>query len=390
MKLLPFDYAVRNLGRSTSRLMLSIFGSALVVLLVLAAAAFVRGMDASLRSTGQADNVIILGAGSEESIERSEIEAGVGGLAAATIRGIRTRAGQAYVSPEVHVQLPVTLSPDQERGPTVLVRGITPAAMLVHSDVQIVDGRSPRAGYDEVMAGAMLAVKLGVSDDLLSVGRQIYIDHSPLTIVGRFASPGTVTQAELWVPLTDLKQATKRETDSCVVLTLDPQVADASDVELFAKTRIDLELTTTPEQAYYARLSQFFAPIRIVAWVTAGLIGVGGLFGGLNTMYAAFASRVREIGTLQSLGFRRGAIVMSLVQESVLATAAGSLLAATLALLVLDGLAVRFSMGAFGLRVDAVAMIVGLLSGLALGLVGSLPPAMRCLRLSIPTALKSI
>jgi putative ABC transport system permease protein len=390
MKLLPFDYAIRNLGRSTSRLVLSILGSALVVLLVLAAAAFVRGMDASLRSTGQADNVIILGAGSEESIERSEIEAGVGGLATATIRGIRTRAGQAYVSPEVHVQLPVTLSPDQERGPTVLVRGITPAAMLVHSDVQIVEGRSPRAGYDEVMAGAMLAVKLGVSDELLSVGTQIYIDQKPLTIVGRFASPGTVTQAELWVPLTDLKQATKRETDSCVVLTLDPDVADASDVELFAKTRIDLELTTTPEQAYYARLSQFFAPIRIVAWVTAGLIGIGGLFGGLNTMYAAFASRVREIGTLQSLGYRRGAIVVSLVQESVLATAAGSLLAATLALLVLDGLAVRFSMGAFGLRVDSAAMIVGLTSGLTLGLVGSLPPALRCLRLSIPTALKSI
>lgn len=390
MKLLPLDYAVRNLGRSTARLLLSVLGSALVVLLVLAAAAFVRGMDTSLRSSGQPDNVIILGSGSEESIERSEIEAGVGGLVTATIPGIRTRAGQAYVSPEVHVQLPVKTSQGQERGVTVLVRGVTPAALLVHSDVQVVEGRAPRAGYDEVMAGAMLAVKLGVDPARLAIGNTLSIDDRPLTIVGRFASPGTVTQAELWVPLTDLKQATKRETDSCVVLTLDLDKADAGDVELFAKTRSDLELTSTPEQAYYARLSQFFAPIRIVAWVTAGLIGIGGLFGGLNTMYAAFASRVREIGTLQSLGFRRGAIVVSLVQESVLATCAGSLLAATLGLLLLDGLAVRFSMGAFGLRVDALAMIIGLSSGLLLGLVGSLPPAWRCLRLSIPVALKSI
>jgi len=390
MKLLPFEYAVRNLGRSTPRLLLSVFGSALVVLLVLAAAAFVRGMDTALRASGGKDNVVILGAGSEESIERSEIEAGVGGLAAATIRGIRTRAGQHYLSREVHVQLPVTTTPDQERGPTVLVRGITPAALLVHSDVQITEGRAPRAGYDEVMVGAMLPVKLGVPAETLALNNRLYIDKKPLTIVGRFASPGSVTQAELWVPLTDLKQATKRETDSCIVLTLDPEVADASDVDLFAKARIDLELTTTTEQAYYARLSEFFAPIRIVAWVTAALIGVGGLFGGLNTMYAAFASRVREIGTLQSLGYRRGAIVVSLVQESVLATAAGSLLAAALGLLLLDGLAVRFSMGAFGLRVDALAMIIALLSGLALGLLGSLPPAFRCLRLDIPTALKSI
>ncbi|HYE62064.1 MAG TPA: ABC transporter permease [Phycisphaerales bacterium] len=390
MKLLPIDYAVRNLGRSTARLLLSVLGSALVVLLVLAAAAFVRGMDASLRSTGHPDNVIILGSGSEESIERSEIEAGVGGLVTATIQGIRTRAGQAYVSPEVHVQLPVKTDPQQERGPTVLVRGVTPPAMLVHSDVQVVEGRPPRAGYDEVMVGAMVHVKLGVAPEALALGNKLYIDDRPLTIVGRFASPGTVTQAELWVPLTDLKQATKRETDSCVVLTLDRDKADASDVELFARTRFDLEITSTPEQAYYARLSQFFAPIRIVAWVTAGLIGIGGLFGGLNTMYAAFASRVREIGTLQSLGFRRGAIVVSLVQESVLATCAGSLLAAALGLLLLDGLAVRFSMGAFGLRVDAVAMIIALGSGIVLGLVGSLPPAWRCLRLSIPVALKSI
>jgi putative ABC transport system permease protein len=367
-----------------------VLGSALVVLLVLAAAAFVRGMDSSLRATGHPDNVIILGTGSEESIERSEIEAGVGGLVTATIPGIRTRAGQAYVSPEVHVQLPVKLTKDQQRGTTVLVRGVTPPAMLVHSDVQISEGRFPQPGYDEVMVGAMTHVKLNVPSEVLALGKQIYIDDRPLTIAGRFVSPGTVMQSELWLPLTDLKQATKRETDSCVIVTLNTNISDASDIDTFTKTRFDLEITSTPEPAYYASLSAFFAPIRAVAWITAALIGIGGLFGGLNTMYAAFASRVREIGTLQSLGFRRTAIVVSLVQESVLATAAGALIAALAGLLLLDGLAVRFSMGAFGLRVDALAMIVGLSAGILLGLVGSLPPAWRCLRLSIPTALKSI
>lgn len=390
MKLIPFEYAVRNLGRSPTRLLLSIGGSALVVLLVLAAAAFVRGMDTSLRATGDPDNVIILGAGSEESIERSEIAASVAGLVAATIPGVRSRAGQHYVSPEVHAQLPITVDPGQQRGPTVLVRGVTPAAALVHSQVQVIEGRFPRPGQDEVLVGVMSAVKLGVPPERLAVGDTLHIDGQPLTISGRFVAPGTVTQAELWVPLTDLKQLTKRETDSCVVLTLDRERSAPADVEVFAKTRFDLEITSTPEPAYYARLSSFFAPIRAVAWVTAALIGLGGLFGGLNTMFAAFASRVREIGTLQSLGFRRGAIVASLVQESVLATGAGALIAAGLGVLLLDGVAVRFSMGAFGLRVDGLAMAVALGSGVLLGLVGSLPPAVRCLRLPIPTALKSL
>src|SRR5690606_38019777 len=116
----------------------------------------------------------------------------------------------------------------------------------------------------------------------------------------------------------------------------------------------------------------------------------GGLFGGLTTMYAAFASRVRELGTLQSFGFRRTAIVISLVQESLLATVAGTLIACVVGVSVLDGLAVRFSMGAFGLLVDPIVIGVGLCAGLTLGLVGALPPAARCLRLSIPVALKAV
>ena len=81
--------------------------------------------------------------------------------------------------------------------------------------------------------------------------------------------------------------------------------------------------------------------------------------------------------------------MLSLVQESLLATAAGSLLAAAAGVVLLDGLAVRFSMGAFGLLVDPLVLGVGLCAGLALGFLGTLPPAVRCLRLSIPVALKA-
>lgn len=390
MRLLPLDYAVRNLGRSPARLALSVLGSALVVGLVLAAAAFVRGMDVSLRATGEPDNIVLLGAGSEESVERSEIGAAVAGIAGASLRGIRSRAGVMYVSPEVHAQLPLKTRADQPKGPLVLVRGVTPAAMLVHSSVQIVEGRFPEVGRDEVMVGAMAGVKMGVPESELALGRPILIDRRPWTIVGRFRSPGTVAEAEVWGPLSDLKEATKRTTDSCVVLTLDREKAELADIRSFTKTRVDLELAATSESDYYARLSDFFAPIRVVAWVTAGLIGVGGLLGGLNTMFAAFASRVRELGMLRSLGFRRRAIAASLVQEAMVASAAGALLACAAGALLLDGLAVRFSMGAFGLVVDAPVIALGLCGGLAMGLLGALPPAWRSMRLPIPVALKSV
>lgn len=312
------------------------------------------------------------------------------GIVAGTIRGIREDMGTPFVSPEVHVQLPTRLARDGERGALVMVRGVTPAALLVHDQVRLVEGRLPMQGRNEVMVGGATSTRLGVRSDELAVGGELWIDKQPWIIVGRFEALGTVMDAEIWTSLTDLKTAMKRETDSCVILTLDPQAGEYSDVDLFARTRLDLELTAIPETAYYARLSAFFAPIRAVVWITAGLIAIGGLLGGLNTMYAAFVSRVREFGTLQALGFRRVAILASLVQESVVATAAGALIGSALGLWLLDGVAVRFSIGAFGLVVDAPVLGVSLGAGLILGVIGAMPPGIRCLRMPIPSALKAV
>ena len=122
---------------------------------------------------------------------------------------------------------------------------------------------------------------------------------------------------------------------------------------------------------------------------TALLIALGGILGGLNTMYAAVAARARELGTLQVLGYSRMAVVRSLLQESVLTTVTGALLACGLGLLFLDGLAVRFSMGVFGIVIDGPVILAGLAAGLLLGLVGALPPALRCLKRPIPEALRA-
>jgi len=389
MKLLPFEYAVRNLGRSTPRLFALVIGSTMVVLLIVAAAGFIRGMERSFKRSGDARNVILLGAGSEESVERSEIPASVPGVLAATVPGIIRRAGVDAISPEVHVMLPVKIGSDDRRR-QIIVRGITPTAMTVHEGVRLVDGRLPVQGSDEIIVGSMAYEVLGVSPLDLAIGKSISIDGRMLAIVGSFNAAGTVFDSELWTPITDIQNATKRETISCVVATLDPSEAELADIDAFTKLRPDLELSVVGEADYYGSLAAFFRPLQIVTWITAVLIATGGIFGGLNTLYAAFAARVREFGTLRSLGYRKGAIVLSLIQESLIVTMAGALIACTVAIAILDGLSVRFSMGAFGIVVDSGVILVGLLTGLALGIIGALPPAWRALNLSIPEALKAV
>jgi putative ABC transport system permease protein len=385
MKLLPWEYAVRNLARHRVRLVSSIGGSALVVLLVLAAAAFVRGMEKSMSVT-PGENILLVGAGSEESLERSEIRPSVSSEVAAAVSGIKSRLGVSYVSPEVHMATLVRETPEAQTTLLTLLRGITPPAFLVHPQVRITEGRAP--SQNELLVGRLAAAKMGLSDDRLAIGKTLWFDGRVWTISGRFEAPGTVMEAEIWVPLRDLQLAAKRDNLSCVVLTLG-QGGEIGDVDLFTKQRLDLELVAMPESRYYEKLLTFYQPVKTIVWLTAMMIALGGLFGGLNTMYAAFAARVRELAALQTIGYSRFALVISLAQESLLASAAGALIACALGLLILDGAAVRISMGAFGLVMDGPVIATGLSAALILGLVGSLPPAYRCLRLSIAEALKS-
>lgn len=389
MRQLPFEYAFRNLGRSRVRLFALLIGSALVVMLVLAAAGFVEGMQRALTSRAALhDNIIILGTGSEESLERSQIDASVEVIAAASIPGLKTAAGVTFASPEIHMALPLRLKKGDEAELQAVLRGMQPVAYLVHPEVEIVEGRQARAGEQELVVGSLAATRLGVASEALAIGQTLHFDNRDWTIVGRFSAPQTVMDAEIWLPLTDLQIATKRERSlSCVIVSLD--TATFPEVDAFAKSRLDLELTAMPEREYYASLAAFYRPVRIMVLATAGLIAAGGLLGGVNTMYASFASRVREVGMLQALGFTRQAIVLNLTEESVFASACGAIIGACAALLLLDGVAVRFSMGAFTLSIGAMSLLIGLAAGMLVGLIGAIPPAARCLRLPITEALKS-
>ncbi|MEO1279152.1 MAG: ABC transporter permease [Planctomycetota bacterium] len=388
LRQLPFEYAYRNLGRSRVRLIASVLGATLVVLLVLAAAGFVRGMQLTLtRGENLHENVIIMSTGSEEALERSQIDASVAGQAIASIPGLVERGGVVFASPEINIALPINADASDTTPRQAVIRGVRPVAFLVHSTVEIIEGRQPRAGQDEIIVGSLAATRLGLPDDRLTVGQTLWFDNRDWTIVGRFQAPNTVMDAEVWMPIIDLQIATKRDaTISAVVVSLDS--ASFSDVDLFAKSRLDLEVTAMREADYYASIAAFYRPIRIMVIVTATLIAIGGLLGGLNTMYASFAARVREIGTLQSFGYTRPAIVTSLTEESLFAAAIGTVIGAILGLALLDGLAVKFSMGAFALTLDAPVVLTGIAGGIIVGLVGAVPPAIRCLRLPIPQALK--
>jgi ABC-type antimicrobial peptide transport system permease subunit len=381
--MLPFSYALRNLFRDPSRLAQTVGGSALVVLLLIAAVALNQGMDRVLSSSGSPKNVILVGKGSEESIERSEVAIAAESAAETSIYGIDTPLGVAAISGEIIYQAPIRT--ESGKVEPSLLRGVLEKALLVHTTVRLLEGTFPGPG--EVMVGHLAHRKLGVQIEEFAIGKKLYFGDSPVTISGRFTAPGTVLESEIWFDRNDLASLTQRDSLSAIVLRMEE--GDVDEAELFAFQRNDLELAAIREDKYYQKLSIFYQPIQIMTWVTAALVGAGAIFGGLNTLYAAFAARIKEMGTLQSIGYTRTALFISIIQESLLATLTGTLLAFVLAYFLLDGRTVPFSIGTFTLTLTPTVIISGLVTGILLGSLGTLPPALRCLLPSLPKALRS-
>jgi len=383
--MLPFTYALRNLFRDPTRLLQTVGGSAIVVLLIIAAVSMNQGMDSVLSASGSPQNIILLGKGSEESLERSEVNIDAES-AASSIPGIQTKLDVAAISGEITYQAPITIGQGTTtKTEPALLRGVLEKSLLVHTSVRLLEGTFPGPG--QVMVGDLTHRKLGVDRENLSVGNSLYFGTTQMLISGRFTAPGTVLESEIWFDRNDLASLTQRDTLSSIIIRLDTPDTDA--VELFTFQRNDLELAAISEDKYYEKLSIFYQPIQIMTWVTAALVGAGAVFGGLNTLYAAFASRIKEMATLQSIGFSREALFISLIQESLLATLTGTLLAFLTAFFLLDGLTIPFSVGTFTLTMTPSVIIIGLITGVTLGTIGTLPPAIRCLLPSLPKALRS-
>ncbi|MBL8827018.1 MAG: ABC transporter permease [Planctomycetaceae bacterium] len=386
LRLLPWDYGVRNLFRRPARTALTLAALTLVVLLVFIVVAFISGLESSLNVSGDPRVTLVYSIGAAEDIENSAIPARTAALLAASLEGVGRRYSVGYVSPELYVGTRITTSPDSTLA-FGIVRGVTSTAPLLRRQVQMLEGTWPATG--EILVGRLTAAKLGCDPSLLTVGSTIRFDGHDWRISGRFAAGGSAFESEVWAPLSDLQQALKRQDISLVAVGLAPG-ASSADIELFCKERVDLEIQAVAETKYYAALQSHYQPVRMLGWLIVGLVAAAGVFTGLNTMYGAVVGRVRELSTLQAVGFRRRAILVSLIQEALLLSLTASLLAAIVALVLVNGTAVRFTMGAFTLRVDSTAILVGCGTGFLLGLLGAVPPALKAMSFPIVDGLKAV
>ena len=384
-RLLPWEYAIRNLFRRPLRTCLTLGGLTTVIVLVFVVVGFIRGLGQSLAISGNPQTALIFSLGMGENLEYSSIPMRTSDLIPASVEGIRKHFGQKHVSPELYLGTQVNVG--QREASMGLVRGVTRSALLVRGQVEIEKGDWPATG--EVIMGRLAAAKLGANQVETSIGQFISFEGRKWKISGVFSAGGSAFESEAWCRLDELQQAMKRQDLSIVAVTLAAD-GDFANLDLFCKERLDLELQTMQETQYYDSLQKDYGPVRWLAWLVVSLVSAAGIFAALNTMYGSVVGRITELSTLQTIGFVRRAVIVSLLQEGLLLAATASLLAAWIALVFVNGAAVRFTMGAFVLRIDNMAILIGCGVGLSLGFLGTIPPAIRALRMPIVDGLKTV
>lgn len=295
--------------------------------------------------------------------------------------------GRALASEEV-VNVANLPSVDDPNGMNVTVRGLGKAGMEMRP-VRVVEGRWFRSGLREVVVGRGVAQRYPSA----RIGNRIRFGKGEWEIVGIMDAGQSAVNSEIWGDFHQIaSDYNRQESGSSVLLRASNSAAlDTLQREIAGDPRLDATVMT--EEAYYESQTASGAPLEFLGIFVAVIMAIGSGFAATNTMYAAVARRTKEIGTLRTLGFSRGAILVSFLSESVLLAALAGILGCLLALplnLVTTGVGsfVSFSEISFRFQVGAAALASGLLFAVVVGAIGGVWPARMAAKKEILSALR--
>jgi len=347
-----------------------------------------QGISRTMRQTGSPDIALVLRGGADSEMTSLLLREETKLIGEAP--GVARADGVALVSPELFVIINL---PKRSTGTDANIpfRGVEKPVLGVRTGVKVVEGRMFEWGRNEVIVGRGALIEFAG----LERGRTIRIGQNDWAIVGIFESNGGLEESEIWTDAAVLQPAYHRGSSYQAALV---RLASGGSFDKFKDA-----LTTDPRlNVKVLRMTEYYAEqsrtlnllITGLGTLVAGLMGIGALFGALNTMYTAVASRGREIATLKALGFGSSPVVISIITESLLLATIGGTAGALLAWLAFDGYRAAtlnwqsFSQVTFAFDVNATLLVEGIVCALVIGLVGGLFPAIRAARLPVSVALR--
>lgn len=376
----------QRLGSSS----VAVIGIAGVVIVFIAVLSIAEGFRKTMAGTGSASKALVMRGGADTELSSILMRDDVDVIKQAP--GITPGATGPMASAElfVIVDLPKKSTGTEANVP---LRGVQAEAVAARETLRIVEGRMFEFGRNEVIVGRAAQGQFAGLD----VGSEIRTGQNAWTVVGAFETDGSVAESEIWVDASVLQSAYRRGSSyQSVIAKLES--ADAFEGfknALTSDPRLDVQVVR--ESEYYAEQSVMLSNlITTIGYLIAILMGIGAVFGAINTMYNAVASRTREIATLRAIGFGSTPVVASVLGEALALATVGGLIGGLVAYLAFNGYQTAtmnfqtFSQVAFSFAVTPALLVQGLVFALVMGFFGGLFPAVRAARLPIVTALREL
>ncbi len=383
----PFSYSFRNLLTRKVTTFLTASGMALVVFVFAAVLMLAEGLQKTLVATGSYDNVVVLRKGST-----SEVDSGIEREKASIVETLPQIAtdekGGALAAREVVIL--ITLKKKQGGTSNVTIRGIGEDSLRLRPQIRLVQGRMPRFGVTEMVAGSSLVRRFRG----LEVGESLGGGLKEWRIVGIMDAGNTAFNSEIWADADQVMQSFRRPVYSSIIFRL----ADTAGFDA-ARRLIEndprLSLSAKRETRFYLDQSEMMARLLRILGVSLTMIfSLGAIIGAMITMYAAVANRTAEIGTLRALGFQRRAILLSFLMESLFLGMTGGcmglFLASFMQLITISTVNFQtLSELAFRFAITPSIIIESLAFSLIMGLLGGVLPAYRASRMNIVESLRT-
>jgi putative ABC transport system permease protein len=380
---------IRNIPSRLGTSLVILIGIAGVVGVMVALLSMARGFEATLAGTGKPDRVIVLRGGANDELSsvifRDQVEV------IKQMPGIRKGGdGQPLAIAEKYLLTGIPRIGSTEPA-NVVVRGTTDKVLELRPETRLSEGRMFRPGVFEVIVGRGAQGQFAN----LRLGEKVAIRSGDWTVVGIFESGGDVHESEIWTDVETLMAAANSPVIASVTAQLEAEDQfTAFKDALSTDPRLTAQVQKEPD--YYASRSEALQNmINVLGYAVGIIMGIGALFGALNTMYAAVSTRTVELATLRALGFGGLPVVVSVMIEALLLALAGGVLGAGIAYVIFNGYTVStlnfqtFSQVAFDFRVTRDLLVQGVIWALSIGFIGGLFPAVRAARLPIVDALRA-
>lgn len=365
-----------------------VIGLAGVVAVFTALLAMADGFSATLKASGRTDVAMIVRAGSSDSELNSAFDRDSGVLIS-QLPGVRPGAdGKPLAASEMVVIAELMKKGETVNGSNITMRGVDDNSFKLRPNLKIVEGTKFTPGLRQLVVGRGVSRQF----DGIEVGKTLKMRGSEWTVVGVFES-GDAYESELWADIGTAQTTFGRTGYSSILAELDGEGAIEKMVAAAkADPRLNIEVKT--QQAYFSdQTKQFRMMIGVLAGVVVFIMALGAIFAALNTMYAAVATRSREIATLRAIGFGSLPVLISVIIEAIVLSLIGGLIGAVIVYLLFNNVALstlgqNFTQVVFSFKVTPALVVKGLIIAVVIGLVGGLLPSIRAARLPITTALR--